>query len=432
MVITLAKEGLVYVLDVHGNAVFQFKNSAADPRGVCLIGGDASYSGLGCGADYFAVAQPKKPLIHLYSWLKSQVSMSFHVQEVTTSLVADTSGTFLFGGSKGGRIFCWQLSDGALIKVWQAHFRGVSCMQMSPCNNILVTSSEDGMTAAWNLVDLVDRDNKRSPTALDTWSSHTLAVKDMLVMGNLSTLRVATCSLDQTVVLYDVHCKTECFRKAMPRPVESLLVNGAENTLYCGTDDGSIYILDMALVAMATSAAHMELSILGGSASASVSACTFDSSSEGGNSGEVPRLNGGHTACVTSMAMCIDDITLISASEDGSIIYWDALTRQMVRKWSPPNSPTSCSISNVLVCFKPEQLDIGVQRPSLLPFAHLKKYKDKGSTEDGSKERDAVPLGLHSYGSWAENESVTVADLHASVMDTSQNDPNVLPMFMKL
>jgi pre-rRNA-processing protein IPI3 len=399
VVATSSKEGVVHVLDTNGSPVFTFKNCAADPRAMCLVGGDSAYAGAGFAKDYIAVAQSKKPLINLYSWTKSQVIMQFHVQEITTSVISDASGSFLFGGSKGGRIFCWQLSDGSLLRVWQAHFRGVTCMKMSPCSNLLVTCSEDGMAAAWSLADLVDGGGgvgpKRGPTAVDSWSSHMLAVKDMQVMGNLSTLRVATCSLDQTVALYDVHSKTECFRKALPRAIESLLVNEAESTLYCGADDGSIYVVDMSIAAAALSVAHMEINILGRDASA-------EGVGAADSSEVVPKLQGGHTACITSMAMCMDDTTLISSSEDGTIIYWDTITRQMIRKWSPPNSATACSLSNVLVCFRPEQLDIGVQRPTLQPFAHLKKYKDK---EKESNNGAAPSIGLHYYGCWANPQT---------------------------
>lgn len=396
--LTPSREGFVQVLDTNGNNVSQFKNCAADPGAMCLVGGSSSFGGCASASgDYVVVAQSKKPLIHLYSWGKAQASMAFHVQEVTTAICSDASGNFLFGGSKGGRIFCWQLSNGALLRVWQAHFRTVMCMKVSACNNILITCSEDGMTSVWTLADIVGDMGCTPLAAFKTWGSHTLAVKNMQVLGHLSSLKVATCSLDQTVVLYDVHSEKECFRKALPQAVESLLLNHSESSLYAGCTDGSIYILDLSIQAAALSAANLELAVLGQTNS-------YDKDPNG--VGSLPRLEG-HSACVTSMAMCIDDVTLVSASHDGTLAFWDVITRQMIRRYVPPNS--SCGLSNVLICMKPEQLDIGVQKPSLLPLTHLKKYKDKNAKEKSS-ESDAV-LPLHVYGCAADADAVHMGGL---------------------
>jgi WD40 repeat protein len=81
--------------------------------------------------------------------------MQCHVQEITQSITADPSGYFIYGGTKGGRIFCWELSTGNLKCSWQAHFKAVNALKISDCGNFCVSGSEDGMVRVWDLISIL-------------------------------------------------------------------------------------------------------------------------------------------------------------------------------------------------------------------------------------------------------------------------------------
>jgi pre-rRNA-processing protein IPI3 len=160
VLVTSAKDaGGIAALDfVTGTPVCtNFKNCVADPGSVCLVGGISSYSGVSHrGGDYIVIAQSKKPVIHVWQWNKPQVHMQIHTQEIITSLASDPTGTFLFAGGKKGWIYIWNVTTGALLKSWQAHFKEVSRLYNTLDGEICISASFDGMVKAWNITSLLD------------------------------------------------------------------------------------------------------------------------------------------------------------------------------------------------------------------------------------------------------------------------------------
>ena len=137
--------------------VSNFKNCVADVGCACIVGGLSSFSGHSSSTcDYICVAQSKKPIINVWHWGKNQVHMQCHVQEVITSLASDRSGTYLIGGSKKGTITVWEISTGALLVSWQAHFQDISKIKCHLDSYFFCSASSDGMARVWNLSTMLD------------------------------------------------------------------------------------------------------------------------------------------------------------------------------------------------------------------------------------------------------------------------------------
>ena len=122
-----------------------------------MIGGPSSFSGKskqGSG-DYIVATQSKKPLINIWQWGKPQVLMQCRIQEITTSICVDSNGFYIFGGTKGGRIFCWEVSSGNLVQTWQGHYKAITVMCMTDCGTYLLSGGDDGMARAWDIPTLL-------------------------------------------------------------------------------------------------------------------------------------------------------------------------------------------------------------------------------------------------------------------------------------
>ena len=130
MVVTSSKDTGAAAIDIQTGVSHVFKDCLAESGTLTLIGNCNSYSGSG-SSDYLAVAQTKKPVIHIWQWGKAQVLMQCHQQEIITALCADPTGNFMVGGSKTGRIYIWNLSDGNLLYLWQAHFKTITRLKMN-------------------------------------------------------------------------------------------------------------------------------------------------------------------------------------------------------------------------------------------------------------------------------------------------------------
>lgn len=152
-----------------------------------------------------------------------------------------------------------------------------------------------------------------------------MPIKDSFVMDSLTTLRVLTCSLDRTVVLYDVLQSQLCLRVSLPHSLESLTCNANQDLVCAGSSNGSVYIIDLTATAIAVTAAHAHVSHHAAHSTAT------------GTEG-LPRgtsILEGHTKAVTSLCFSRDNSSLVSASADGTARVWNVWTRQCLKEFTP-------------------------------------------------------------------------------------------------
>lgn len=259
LVVSSSRDAAIHVLDLNGNPITQaFKNNLSESNAMCFVGN--RHSGIN-SHDYIASCQNKKPLIHVYTWNKPQVHMTMHIQEVTLSLCTDLSQCYIFAGSKGGRIYCWRIGDGEIIRFWQAHIRGVTCMNISSDGSLLISASEDGATRCWQMSDIIDTTSTRQSSTLNpyrSWSSHTLGIRALNQVGFRTSLRVLSCSSDQSVCMHDVHANQQCFHSTLPSALNCMTTSIMEDKVYLGSISGDIFVVDLTLVAVAQTEAAIQ------------------------------------------------------------------------------------------------------------------------------------------------------------------------------
>eukprot|EP01035_Chromulina_nebulosa_P033563 gene33563-44946_t len=183
---------------------YNFKQCVSDTGGsICSIG-PAIFSGNGSN-EFIAVAQANKPSIHIYQWNKPQVQMQCHLQETCSTLAS--CGIYLFAGE--------------LLCSWQAHFKGITRLKVTPL--FCVSVAEDGVGKMWEMHKIVDQyyngsgNGKFTISPFRSWSPHTLPVKDMCLLGMATTSgRVATVSLDRSMVMYDSAADKQYLRVTLP------------------------------------------------------------------------------------------------------------------------------------------------------------------------------------------------------------------------
>ena len=128
----------------------------------------------------------------------------------------------------------------------------------------------------------------------------------MCLLGSeMGIVRVATCSMDKTVVLFDVLHGTAgkiCLRISLPDSLLSIATNPLQDVLCVGSNSGSIYIIDLSVSAIAITASHSTINYMS----------SDNKDNNGGDdlkSREVSELKG-HSKKVTSVSFSLDNITL--------------------------------------------------------------------------------------------------------------------------
>ncbi len=119
--------------------------------------------------------------------------------------------------------------------------------------------------------------------------------------------RIATCSLDRTVRLWDLPANAQLAAVVLPVAVNALAMDAAESYVYAAGADGRVFQIDLV--------AHAR----GGSGSSSGSA---NESATGLPAWVRPMM--GHSKAVTSLALSFDGATLTSSSLDGMARFFHA------------------------------------------------------------------------------------------------------------
>jgi pre-rRNA-processing protein IPI3 len=340
VVITSSNDSGIALLDINtlSSVGTNFKScivESSNCHAVTALGGLSSYSGLGdqgSAGDYLAVAQAKKPLINIFVFGKPQPHMQCHTQEITTALSSDHKNTLLFGGTKSGRIYCWDYSSGLLLNSFQAHFKSIHKIIVHPLLPYSITCSEDGMVRVWDNASIVDC-SIRSKTSKGivpehSYTPHTLPVRDVIVLGGLTTFRMATVSHDRTLIIYDLYAKQNCVKMSFPMALECLVSSTSGDMLFLGSFTGPIYIVDLSSAAVLNSLAHTEIAVVG-NVHSELSNAVKDKANRHYSTLE------GHTKAVNSMAFSLNNVLLVSVSEDCSCRVWDTVTRQCLRETKP-------------------------------------------------------------------------------------------------
>jgi pre-rRNA-processing protein IPI3 len=317
-----------------------YKNCIADAGCMCTIGGPASFAGMSSFAsDYICAAQAKKPIINFWQWGRVQPQITCHVQDIITSIAGDPTGTYVIAGSKKGWVYIWQVSSGSLLYSFQAHFKEITRLEMSASGDYFVTCAADGMARAWDtlsIVDVTDVDQshmRRTVIPYRSWSPHTLAVRDMKLLGRGAGcgLRVITCSTDRCLVMYDVHADKQVWKTALSEALESITLNPNEDFVFAGSTGGAIYMLPLSPTASAVGPTQGST---GNKKDPFARIQKGNSEKTTVNKSNVTALEG-HTKTVTSLAFSLDNSTLVSVSEDGSLRCWDVWTQQCLREVKP-------------------------------------------------------------------------------------------------
>ncbi|KCV72054.1 hypothetical protein H696_01463 [Fonticula alba] len=256
-------------------------------------------------------------------------------------LARSPCGAWTVAGGASGRLYLWDSGTGALVQSWDAHYARVTCIQWTDDSLGFVSGSDDSSVFAWSLVGVFNAiarnavgagaADEASVPPRHAWSSqHSLPISAVaLTPGGLNSARVLSASHDKTLKMWDLATGALLFTYNLPSVALSLVFEPSTGAVWAGCHDGHIYRVILARgVSLASDG--------DGGATGGLTDAT-GSWAAGSAEGDLRVALTVHKAPVTALAVSLDGAFLASGSQDGVLLLWDLVSRQVVR--SLPQRP---------------------------------------------------------------------------------------------
>ncbi|KAH6559882.1 hypothetical protein BASA61_003146 [Batrachochytrium salamandrivorans] len=277
-------------------------------------------------------AQSDRATLNAWSLAKAQPISKSVLPEKLSCLCISTSGRFCLAGGFSGRLYLWEIATGNLLRMFDAHYKPVKVVRFTADDACMISGGEDAMIHVWSLEEVLDEsiDHQELPPKLRSLKGHTLPISDLICGLSLHTqTRCFTSSLDKTCKIWDLTSGSMLLTVLFPRPLTCLQINATETTLYAASVDGLVRAVNL----YSTSEGGLRGIIEGDIRDADTNPCVFR----------------GHSGSITCMSLSMDETLLVTGSEDGDCIVWDAATRQALRSFKAHKDP----VSSVQVVLKP-------------------------------------------------------------------------------
>ncbi|KAK9478756.1 WD40-repeat-containing domain protein [Lipomyces japonicus] len=271
---------------------------------------------------FILVAQSDRPIINVYSFTKEGPMQKLHVPEKLTCLAASRSGKFLVAGTATGKIILWEIASGTCFAYKEAHYNAVSKIAFSYDDAVVYTVGENRLMS-WRVIDLINKVDVSEIQPIATVGVHGSEITDVHVgYGTALDSRVYTVSTDRSCRVWTGQFLKLITTFVFASPIYSVVVDPAERAVYTGSEEGTIYLVEMY---RSTSSRTIEYS--GGlQRIVQVSA------------DECPKFTH-HSGPVLALDLNFDGSVLTSGAQDGDVHVWDVATRQTLKSIQGKKGP---------------------------------------------------------------------------------------------
>ncbi|RHZ20986.1 hypothetical protein DYB37_001441 [Aphanomyces astaci] len=360
LVLGSSKDGNIYVVDpTCGAQLFIFKGSSCSRHGLVAVP----------RTHHLIALQPGKLAMHMHMWGKDVPHFKCHVTEHMGPMVTTSDGNYCIAGGASGKMYIWDVATGALLHVWDAHYKAVcivialvSALRLTSDDAFVVSGGEDAVVHVWRLLDLLDASSTDSAlqsgaAPVHTWTDHVLPITSIHCgLGGVNG-RVFTSSLDRTTKVYDIPSGTCLVSITCPSFVNVCAADAMEHRLFLGAGDGRIYVVDLHAAATAATAAAARVVVTHNGTPFAKDALSVD--------GFI-----GHESPVTALLVTECGQYVISGDDEGTVRMWDSVSRQSLRAVSLLKG----GVSTMLLLPRPAGLFHPVKDAAELSIAPFKKY----------------------------------------------------------
>lgn len=281
--------------------------------------------------EHVVVAQCDKSNLLIVNWKTGQVKTRSQLLENVKPICISNDREYLAAGAASGKIYIWQVSTGELVRMFEAHYNGVTSLAFTDDDTFLVSGGDDGILNVWVLGELLeagieDATGRLSPFV--EFSNHSLPITSVVCGLNSSGGgKIISSSLDRTVKMFSLASKTLISSFNFPSAVTCVTMDSAETFICVSCVDGNIYKVLLLSNSQTDQGSDTSGSAMAAISSRNISSVNLAHASSKWNSslweGERDLLIfSGHTKEVTSVSLSFNNTLLLSSSLDGYVLYF--------------------------------------------------------------------------------------------------------------
>uniref|UniRef100_A0A182WD28 WD repeat-containing protein 18 n=1 Tax=Anopheles minimus TaxID=112268 RepID=A0A182WD28_9DIPT len=254
----------------------------------------------------------------------------------------------------------YNLKTGDNMASVSQHYGKINVLRFTDDGSHFISAGQDCRIIVWNLSRTVQqKDNGRMLYEL---ADFTLPVSDVVVGKGGMKATLAAISLDRSCKLYDLANGKLFLNIVFPVALSVLTMNALETELYVGDKMGSIYACNLQSVPRSKEI-HLQQGLL------------------------TQNIFMRHEKAITCLSVSMDCETLLSGSEDGTVIVWHVKTRQKLKVL-----PHKASITNAFFLVMPramfnQSLELPVPFPPFHKVVITRQERERISIEMPASKR---------------------------------------------
>ncbi|XP_070765382.1 WD repeat-containing protein 18 isoform X2 [Enoplosus armatus] len=362
------------VFDLHsGSSLLSYRGGNSSARTLTVLSGQ-----------YLLSAQVGKNFINVWEiQRKDQLQQKIVCPGVVTCLTASPNGLFLTA-AVAEAIYLWEVSTGKLLSVLSRHYQDVTCLKFTDDSSHFVSGGKDNLGLVWSLSSVIQLDLSHTPEPRHILSRHSLPITDLQcgLMG--AQARVATASLDQTVMVWELSSGELLLSILFDVEIMSVTFDPCEYFLFCGGSDGNIFQVSLCSQSLIR-----------------------DKSFQSDNDGN--QVFKGHRNLVTCLSVSMDGTLLLSGSHDEMVRLWDVQSKQSIRCLAHKGP-----VTNAVIMAAPANMFLPDSRPAI-PLPRFSRHLHASEGDGGESGEVCVRLGL--YTQQEEETYLQKADRLNSLMN---------------
>lgn len=187
------------------------------------------------------------------------------------------------------------------------HYQPINEIKFVDDGSHFVTAGQDGMVLVWNLSDCVGDSFRMEPNSpLYSFSDHALPVTDIWIGKGGMRATLCSVSLDRTCKLYDLSSGQLQLSIVFQEMLTAVVVDSVEIGIFVGTSLGNIYQFQMQPPPRSKEY-HLT------------------------DENKINSKFAGHTKSITTLAISLDQQTLMSGSEDFNVMTWNIQSKSLLK-----------------------------------------------------------------------------------------------------